>query len=602
MKHFYKKTLSTLFILLCYFVLLCTTSHAQSFSQSIIKNNANESPSISAAQYDFLPPEAVFKPRLFKNNDAEISLIWDVNSDYYLYKDKIFITPLNKDVKIKEIIWPEAIMYSDEFFGTQPIYDRSAEMIITFEKPLSNINTLFLHVEAQGCAKAGLCYPPYEWEEQLVINPNISTPDQLHDLNDLPRPLLNEHDRLGNFLKEQQYLALPLFFLLGVLLTFTPCVLPMLPILSGILTGEKHLTKSRGFFISLSYVLAMGIVYTIIGIIAAMLGSGLAAAFQNKYVIIGFSLLFAILSLSMFGLFQLQMPRFIQTRLNHLANKSKHGTYAGAAVMGALSALIVGPCVTAPLIGIITLISQTQDYVLGGFALFSMSMGMGVPLLILGISSGYLLPKAGAWMDAIKEFFGFIMLAIALYFLGRVLPYFWENFAYAFLALSLFIWFMIKIFIIKQLHKAFIAPALISLGFAMFYGYESLQVKEASAATQIIGLKGLNNALQDNNGKISMLEFNADWCVACKELEKYVFSDPNVKERLAQLNFLAVDVTENNKIDQQIQKHFGIFGPPAVLFFDQNGVEIPEYRVMGYVPADKFTEHLDYILKKHPNQ
>lgn len=598
MKHLSLKTFATSIIFFLLLTLFGVQTQAQSFSNSLIQNKET-SPSLIAAQQDFLPPDQVFKPQIFKNSDDEISLIWEVNTDYYLYKDKILVQPLNQGVKIKEIIWPEAIMHEDEFFGLQPIYDRSAEMVIKFEKPLSNIHTLHFNIEAQGCAKAGLCFAPYNWEQSIIINPDISEPDVLiSDEIEPAHQLLNEHDRLGEFLKKQQYFALPLFFLLGVLLTFTPCVLPMLPILSGILTGEKNLTKSRGFLISLSYVLAMGVVYTMLGMIAAMLGSGLSAAFQNKYVLIGFAVLFVLLSASMFGAYQLQTPRFIQNYLNKFASKSKNGTYAGAAIMGALSALIVGPCVTAPLIGIITLISQTQDYVLGGFALFSMSMGMGVPLLILGVSSGYLLPKVGPWMNAITEFFGFIMLGIAVYFLGRILPYFWENALYAVLALSLTIWFIVKIFKSKQLPKFFLLPALMTLGFSGFYGYESLQVKVRPDFINVIGLNGLNEALQNNEGRISMLEFNAEWCVSCKELEKYTFSDPEVKERLAQLNFLIVDVTENNKLDQQIQKHFGIFGPPAILFFDQNGNEIPEYRVMGYVPADKFRDHLDYILSQ----
>lgn len=582
-------------------ITLINVASAQTFSRSILQKNNTQNSLNIAPQKDFLPPEEVFKPELFKNSNIEISLLWQVNPDYYLYKDKVNISPLNKDVKIKQIIWPEPTMYEDEFFGLQPVYDHSIEMVIQFEKPLTNIHTLHLNVEAQGCAKAGLCFPPYNWEQTVVINPTLTTQDELIALSDAPQgQLLNDHDRLGAFLKEKQYLALPLFFLLGVLLTFTPCVLPMLPILSGILTGEKNLTKSRGFLISLSYVLAMGFVYTTLGIIAAILGSGLTAAFQNQYVLIGFSAVFVLLALSMFGVYQIQMPTFIQNRLNRISSQSKGGSYIGAMIMGALSALIVGPCVTAPLIGIITLIAQTQDYVLGGLALFSMSMGMGVPLLILGVSSGYLLPRAGAWMNAITEFFGFILLTMAAYFLGRILPYFWENFLYTTIALATTIWFLIKIFKVKQLPKLFLLPALIAFAFSGFYGYQSLQSKESLPATPIVGLTGLNDALQNNNGKVTMLEFNADWCVACKEMEKYVFSDPEVKTRLTQLNFLVADVTQNNKVDQQLQKHFGIFGPPAILFFDQSGNEIPEYRVMGSVPADKFKEHLDYILSQYP--
>lgn len=597
LKHLSIRQIAPLVWLFFALITFSNQSVAQSFSQSLLNKQADAPSLPAAARQDFLPPEQVFKPEIFKASESEINLIWEINPDYYLYKDKIHITPLNQNVDIAEIIWPDAVMHDDEFFGRQPIYNHTMEMTLRFKQPLVNVHTLHLEIEAQGCAKAGLCFPPHQWSRTLVVNPDVITADQLK--TETATPLLNEHDRLASFLLEKQYLALPLFFLLGILLTFTPCVLPMLPILSGILTGEKNLTKRRGFMISFSYVIAMALVYTTIGIVAAMLGSGLAAAFQNKYVLMGFAALFVILSLSMFGVYQIQTPVFIQNYLNRFASQSKSGTYIGAMIMGALSALIVGPCVTAPLIGIITLIAQTQDYVLGGFALFAMSLGMGVPLMILGVSSGYLLPKAGAWMNAIKEFFGFILLAVAAYFLGRILPLFWENMLYAFIALSLALWFVIKIFKMHQLPKFFVLPALLSLAFSGYFVYESLKTHESLAATPIVGLKGLNEALQNNHGKITLLEFNADWCVACKEMEKYVFSDPEVKARLAELNFITADVTENNKVDQQLQKHFNLFGPPAMLFFDAAGNEIPQYRVMGAVPADQFIEHLDYILKNN---
>lgn len=258
--------------------------------------------------------------------------------------------------------------------------------------------------------------------------------------------MISEHDRLTQYLHDNEYLAIPLFFLLGLLLTFTPCVLPMLPILSGILTRSGNLSPHSGFMISLVYVLAMALVYTLLGLLAAYFGKGLAAYLQNSYVLIGFGLIFVVLSFSMFGLYQIQMPGKVQSLLSKFSNQqSGKNSYGGTAIMGMLSALIVGPCVTAPLIGIIGLVAQSQNYLLGAAALFSMSMGMGVPLLILGASSGHLLPRVGPWMDKIKVLFGFMLLGLAAYFIGRTLPHYWEQMTYALISLATFIWLIVTV-------------------------------------------------------------------------------------------------------------------------------------------------------------
>ena len=487
------------------------------------------------------------------------------------------------------------------------IYDSS--LIIPFQiQNAGNINTAYFEIEAQGCAKSGYCFAPQTYELQVAINPDIDpNNDALTEnraaINDDMPEIIAEHDRLSQYLEDNQYLAIPLFFVLGLLLTFTPCVLPMLPILSGILTRSGQISPKKGFSISLVYVLSMGFVYTIVGLLAAYFGKGLAGFLQNSYTLIGFGSLFILLSLSMFGLYQIQMPAFIQSRLSILSNKqSGKSNYLGTAIMGMLSALIVGPCVTAPLIGIITLVAQTQNYFLGGAALFSMSMGMGVPLLILGTSSGHLLPKVGPWMDKIKTLFGFMLLGLAAYFIGLTLPLYWEQMLYATIAFAAVIWLIVAI--VESPGKIRLFFGALALG-TMLFGAQSVndstRVIETATFMPIKGISGLNEGLAQNRGRVTMLEFNAEWCVACKEMEKYVFSDPEVKAKMAEMHLLVSDVTKNDAQDQRLQEHFNIFGPPAMLFFDQEGKEMPNFRVMGSVPKEDFLRHINYIIENYQN-
>ena len=584
-----------------------STIHAQTlFNQS---QSLNAPSTIGLDPSTLLRPTQAFIPSIHVQDveKGELVLMWDINPDYYLYKEKIFITLKNSNGELEEIILPKGKDYEDEFFGKQEIYDSS--LIIPFQiQNAGNINTAYFEIEAQGCAKSGYCFAPQLYELQVAINPDIDpNNDALTEnraaINDDMPEIIAEHDRLSQYLEDNQYLAIPLFFVLGLLLTFTPCVLPMLPILSGILTRSGQISPKKGFSISLVYVLSMGFVYTIVGLLAAYFGKGLAGFLQNSYTLIGFGSLFILLSLSMFGLYQIQMPAFIQSRLSILSNKqSGKSNYLGTAIMGMLSALIVGPCVTAPLIGIITLVAQTQNYFLGGAALFSMSMGMGAPLLILGASSGHLLPKVGPWMDKIKTLFGFMLLGLAAYFIGLTLPLYWEQMLYATIAFAAVIWLIVAI--VESPGKIRLFFGALALG-TMLFGAQSVndstRVIETATFMPIKGISGLNEGLAQNRGRITMLEFNAEWCVACKEMEKYVFSDPEVKAKMAEMHLLVSDVTKNDAQDQRLQEHFNIFGPPAMLFFDQEGKEMPNFRVMGSVPKEEFLRHINYIIENYQN-
>lgn len=603
-QRFFKKLwMWMLFITICF----ASTIHAQTFFNQ--SQSSNAPPTIGLDPSTLLRPTQAFIPSIHVQDveKGELVLMWDINPDYYLYKEKIFITLKNSNGELEEIILPKGKDYEDEFFGKQEIYDSS--LIIPFQiQNAGNINTAYFEIEAQGCAKSGYCFAPQPYELQVAINPDIDpNNDALTEnraaINDDMPEIIAEHDRLSQYLEDNQYLAIPLFFVLGLLLTFTPCVLPMLPILSGILTRSGQISPKKGFSISLVYVLSMGFVYTIVGLLAAYFGKGLAGFLQNSYTLIGFGSLFILLSLSMFGLYQIQMPAFIQSRLSILSNKqSGKSNYLGTAIMGMLSALIVGPCVTAPLIGIITLVAQTQNYFLGGAALFSMSMGMGAPLLILGASSGHLLPKVGPWMDKIKTLFGFMLLGLAAYFIGLTLPLYWEQMLYATIAFAAVIWLIVAI--VESPGKIRLFFGALALG-TMLFGAQSVndstRVIETATFMPIKGISGLNEGLAQNRGRITMLEFNAEWCVACKEMEKYVFSDPEVKAKMAEMHLLVSDVTKNDAQDQRLQEHFNIFGPPAMLFFDQEGKEMPNFRVMGSVPKEDFLRHINYIIENYQN-
>jgi len=424
-----------------------------------------------------------------------------------------------------------------------------------------------------------------------------------------PAAAPSELSGIATLLQGGRLLAIvPAFILLGLGLAFTPCVLPMVPILSSIIVGEgREIGRARGFVLSLAYSLGMAIVYTLLGVAAGLLGEGLAAALQNPWVLGAFALLIAAMSLSMFGVFQLQVPAALQTRLADASGRQASGKLAGVFVMGAISALIVGPCVAAPLAGALVYISQTRDVLIGGAALFAMAIGMSIPLLLVGVSAGSLLPKAGMWMESVKRFFGVLMLAMALWMVAPVLPGLAQMLLWAALLLGYGFYLLRGGQGVKR-HWAGMAlgAGLAVLGATQLVGvasgardplaplarFSGGPAVQPLAFTRIKTVEQLDQALAATNGKTAMLDFYADWCVSCKEMEKLTFVDPAVKAKLADTVLLQVDVTANDAADRAMLKRFGLFGPPGIILFDRSGREIPDSRVIGYQDSAKFLASL----------
>jgi thioredoxin:protein disulfide reductase len=419
-------------------------------------------------------------------------------------------------------------------------------------------------------------------------------------------------------------LVIGLFMLLGLGLAFTPCVLPMMPILSSIIVGRGGpVSKARGFSLALAYSLGMALVYTAFGVASALAGEGLGAALQNVWVLGGFAVVLAIFSLSMFGVYELQMPASLQNKLTQASQGFQGGQHLGVFAMGGISSLIVGPCVAAPLAGALVYISQTRDVVLGGTALFSMAVGMSVPLLLLGLSAGALLPRAGAWMTHVKHAFGVMLLAVAVWMVAPVLPM-WVVMLLTAGVLVVAAWCL-------GAFKAIPKPAQplrkVAKGLGLLLGvFAVAQVVGAGSggrdltrplahlgSTQkhvagselkfqpIATLAELDEVVRTSSRPV-MLDFYADWCVACKEFEKFTFTDEAVRQKMAGLTLLRVDVTANNENDKALLRKYTLFGPPAMLFFAPAGGELPGSRVIGFQDARTFAAHLDRVDAMEPSR
>ncbi len=512
-----------------------------------------------------------------------VVLKWQIADGYYLYKDKFHFT-LENDGQLAVAEFPTPIVKPDNFFGNVEIYQQP-ELEIIVPIKTQGLKKLDLKVQYQGCAVAGYCYPPIT---KLV---NLSLGE------------ISEQDRLAKLLTNSNiWYALLVFFGLGLLLSLTPCVFPMIPILSSIIVGQgKDVTTYKAFVMSLVYVLAMAVTYAVLGVVTGLLGENLQAAFQDPLVLVSFALVFVVLSLSMFGFYQLQLPQSLQTKFTSWSNSQQGGTLIGVAIMGVLSAVIVGPCIAPPLAGALLYISQTNDALFGGLALFVMSLGMGIPLIIIGISAGHWLPKVGAWMDSVKAIFGVILLAMAIWMLDRILP----GQVIMLLWASLLIVSAVYMGALdaatsgwRKLWKGFGIIFLV-YGVLLIIGATSnnVQIKKSDNFIPIKGVNGLNAELAAAKNKLVMLDFSAEWCVACKEMEHFTFSDSGVQKLLANFVLLKADVTANDIKDKALYNKFGIFGPPAILFFDKNGQEQTAFRVVGFVSAEKFRQHLKKIIQ-----
>jgi len=574
---------------------------------------------------EFLPVDEAFKPILIPVDGNTVDVTWQVAPGYYLYKDKISVKVLSDNVQLGQLDLPKGKLKFDEFFGESEVFVNDVFARLPFARATPEAMELELEVSYQGCAEAGLCYPP----TTRVVSTSLPEATAITDLSSLPQRNvpISEQGKLAQLIIEGKFWAvIATFFGLGLLLAFTPCVLPMIPILTSIIAGEGDKTSPmRGFTLAFSYVMGMALIYTAAGVAAAAAGAQLQATFNQPWILIVFSGFFVLLAFAMFGGYDLQMPSSIQSRLASVSGNQKSGTTIGAFVMGALSALIVTACVAPALIATLTVMAQTGDMLRGGAALFAMSLGMGAPLLLVGAAQGHLLPKAGGWMVAVKSVFGFMLLGLAIWMLSRILP------GSVTLALWALLIFMSGVFLgglttlgpdsnaTQKLGKGFGLLAIIyglllllgsltggsnplkPLASVSFGGSGVAMVEQQHLKFQRIKtVDDLDReiAAAAADGQTAMLDFYADWCVSCKEMEAYTFTDAGVQAALANTVLLQADVTANDEADQALLQRFGVFGPPTIIFFGTDGQQRHGYEVVGYMKATDFTEHLNQAFSR----
>ncbi len=557
------------------------------------------------ADEDFLNPEVAFKFSARMDDAKTIAVTYAIADGYYMYRERFAFKAAG--ATLGEPIIPDGKIKFDETFQKDVETYRKS---VTIRIPVEASAPFTLIATSQGCSDKGLCYSPMDSEVRLSVAGGTaeilsSSASTAQAGNVLPE---SEMGQIERSLKSGKLLTiLPLFFLLGLGLAFTPCVLPMVPILSSIIVGEgTQVQRSRGFILALVYSLGMAIVYTLLGTAAGLIGEGLAAALQNPWVLGTFAILMVVLALSMFDVYQLQMPAAIQTKLTQASEKQSAGKLIGVFVMGALSALIVGPCVAAPLAGALVYISQTRDVMIGGSALFTMAIGMSVPLLLLGLSAGALLPRAGMWMDAVKRFFGVLMLAVALWMVSPVIPAVAQMLGWTALLVgygAYLLWGAKGGWFSKAVGLICVVLGMLQLvgvatgGRDALAPLEHLQAERQEKVTfkRVKTVADLDAALAQAKGKHVMLDFYADWCVSCIEMEKLTFTDQRVRTHFAEMVLLQVDVTANDAEDKAMLRRFNLFGPPGIIFFDKAGQEIQGGRVIGFQNADKFTQSLALI-------
>ncbi len=577
----------------------------------------------STKQPVFLPPDQAFSLNVIVRDARTLQANFRITPGYYLYRDKISFEIKDKAVKITGLELPRGDMKEDPNFGPTEVLHQSFQAVIKLEPgPGTGAGSFTLNASYQGCSEEGLCYPPIT--PSLLINlPDASTgapppPVMTTAQPEEPQTAQSEGSQIAQLFKSGSFwLIVSFFFGAGLLLAFTPCVFPMIPILSGIIVGRGHkITRMHAFMLSLAYVLGMAITYSAAGVAAGFSGNLISNALQTPWVLGSFSAVFVLLSLSMFGFYELQLPSALQSKLTDTSNKLHGGHLSGVFVMGALSAVIMGPCVAAPLAGALLYIGQTHDAVLGGVALFALAMGMGAPLLLIGTSAGVLLPKAGAWMEAVKRFFGVMLLALAIWIVQPLLP----------MGVQMMLWAALLIFSGIYLHaldslphnssgwhKLFKGIGLFALLLGVAYLIGALSGAQdilrplgsigragaqAPATLQFLRIKDasdLDRRILEARGRTVMLDFYADWCISCKEMERYTFSDTAVQAKLKSVLLLQADVTANSEADKALLNRFGLYGPPGILFFDAQGKEQGDFRVVGYQDSNQFLETLKAV-------
>ena len=562
---------------------------------------------------EILTPDQAFQLSITAENQHTLKSSFVIAKGHYLYRNKI--TFESQDLALETVL-PTGDIKKDTHFGEVEVYHNAVTATLILNNPPANLQKIKVQASYQGCSEKGLCYSPIRKAFEINL-PNGVTGNTNTAITE------SSSDQATSLLKSGKlWLVIAGFFGFGVLLALTPCVLPMIPILSGIIVGDKkvhHHATSRlhAFNLSLAYTLGMSLSYTLAGIAAGLSGQLLSNALQSAWMLGITSMIFVFLAFSMFGFYELRLPSALENRMVNIANGIKGGQFLGVFSMGALSALIVSPCVAAPLAGALIYIGQTHDVVLGGVALFSLSIGMGLPLLLIGASAGHVLPKAGPWMTAVRDFFGFLMLGLAIYLISPVIPS----------SMQLLLWAGLLIIPAIYLRAIDSLPTnasplqrlckgmgiiLLALGITMIIGAASgaksalnplsgIVNKQASISHSGLSFKRIHSMaelvtnIQNAKGKTLMLDFYADWCVACKELEQFTFSDAGVKNALKNTILLQADVTNNTPEDIALLNRFKLFGPPGIVFFNQAGQEIAALKVVGYQPPEEFIKTLEKL-------
>jgi thiol:disulfide interchange protein DsbD len=589
--------------------------------------------SARAGEPELLEPEKAFRFSTQWVDPDNIEVHYKIADGYYLYRERFGFDVQPTGFSLGKPQMPAGAVHNDRYFGRVETYRGDLQIRLPLNRAGASAQAVTLTAISQGCADIGVCYTPLEQKAELILAAaNMSAPPHTGAIAALQSPqaavvnpfgktaaslvpVNDESSQAANLLRGGSFwLIIASFFGFGLLLSLTPCLFPMIPILSGIIVGQKQqMTKTRGLMLSASYVLGVAITYAIAGVAAGLTGTLISTTLQNPWVLAAFAVLFVMLAFSMFGFYELQFPASLQSRLSNAANHIKGGNLIGAFVMGGLSAVIIGPCVAAPLAGALLYISQTRDVVLGGSSLFVMALGMGVPLIALGLSAGALLPRAGPWMEAVKRFFGVLLLGVAIWLTSSLVT----AQVYMLLWAALLIVCAIYVLGLLRVTSAYARlwkgtgvialVAVVALSIGAFSGEKGIfrslaQLTGTANPVEKLEFQRVNSnaeldqAISQARGRYVMLDFYADWCVSCKEMELFTFSDAAVQARLKTMQLLQADVTANNADDAALLKRFALFGPPGILFFDEQGNEI-KTRVIGYQNPEKFLVTLNSVMQ-----
>lgn len=560
----------------------------------------------------FLPVDEAFQFSAAKSENQENVIVnWSIAEGYYLYQEKISVKLNQEETSSFDeptfSISPED--YNDPYFGLMKIFKKPVQAIFKASQPPLKAEDM-VEIAYQGCT-SGFCYPPEVKEIKVADLPiaqvanTEKTSEKSTALSAQPKA---EQDRLAESLFNSKYAVFG-FFLLGLGLAFTPCVLPMLPLLSAIVIGQNQRPNMwRAFALSFVYVQGMALTYTLLGLIVAAIGLPFQVALQHPYVMIGLSIIFVLLALSMFGVFTLQLPSSLQTKLSLLSQQQKAGAFGGVFLMGMIAGLVASPCTSAPLSGALLYVAQSGDLFTGAITLYLLALGMGVPLILITLFGNKILPKSGMWMETVKKLFGFVMLALPVFLISRILPDEWTPRLWAMLGTAFFIWFAFQMpkngtgWLFRIL---FLVAAMISVKplQAWVWGESSAQSAIENKLVSHVEFKKvkseaeLQQALAENNKSLVMLDLYADWCVACKEFEKETFSDPRVQKNFGDMLLLQVDMTKNSEENRALMTKYKVLGLPTILFFNQDGKQIEGSRVNGFMPPVEFLQWIEKISK-----